>query len=130
MAAPTEPEIECPKCSTLMQRVYVEAIVVDRCPTCGGLWLDVNEMERLLERPQAARQVDSGPRESARIMNKVTHVHCPRDGAAMSHRLDAAQRHIGYECCGACGGVFLDAGELHGLSETTLLERLKHLLGR
>ena len=121
--------LDCPKCGTSMQRVYIAAAIIDRCEVCGGLWFDALERERLLQHPEAVQKLDCGPLAPARVMNKVTRIHCPRDGSAMIHQVDAQQRHVGFESCTICGGVYLDAGELRDLSEVTLLERLKTLLG-
>ena len=44
--------------------------------------------------------------------------------------LDSPQRHIEYELCMICGGIFLDSGELQDLDKFTLIERLKAATGR
>ncbi len=126
---PAQQSLDCPKCGTSMQRVYIAAAIIDRCEICGGLWFDALEKERLLKHPVAVRKLDRGPLEPARVMNKVTKIHCPRDGSLMIHQADPQQFHIRYESCSVCGGVYLDAGELRDLSEVTLLERLKAMLG-
>jgi len=44
-------EIACPRCTGTMQtRFYSEArrVLIDRCRTCGGLWLDHEELKNLL----------------------------------------------------------------------------------
>ncbi|MBW2422744.1 MAG: zf-TFIIB domain-containing protein [Deltaproteobacteria bacterium] len=30
-----------------MQKEIAHMLVIDRCPTCGGVWLDGGELERL-----------------------------------------------------------------------------------
>jgi Zn-finger nucleic acid-binding protein len=40
--------MNCPKCKTeLVQKYYKGMIEVDSCPNCRGIWLDVNELDRL-----------------------------------------------------------------------------------
>ena len=40
--------MNCPKCETeLVQKYYKGMIEVDSCPNCRGMWLDVNELDRL-----------------------------------------------------------------------------------
>jgi uncharacterized protein len=40
--------MKCPKCGTeLVQKYYKGMIEVDACPNCRGMWLDVNELDRL-----------------------------------------------------------------------------------
>ena len=45
----------------------------------------------------------------------------------MIRMVDPVQRHIWFEACTACNGVFLDAGEFRDLKGHTLLDRLKDL---
>ena len=40
--------MKCPKCKTeLVQKYYKGMIEVDSCPRCRGMWLDVNELDKL-----------------------------------------------------------------------------------
>jgi Zn-finger nucleic acid-binding protein len=112
-----------------MRTLTVDGVTVDRCRKCGGLWLDLGEKERLLARPEAVRAADTGPPVIGRHMDEQREIRCPRDGAVMVPVADPRQRHVRFESCSVCGGVFLDAGELTDLSELTLLERLRTLLG-
>jgi len=40
----------CPKCGTKLQEEILEAITVDVCPGCHGLWLDDGELAKVIER--------------------------------------------------------------------------------
>jgi hypothetical protein len=37
----------CPVDAAQMQKEIAHMLVIDRCPTCGGVWLDGGELERL-----------------------------------------------------------------------------------
>ena len=37
--------ISCPKDGEPMNRVTLGSVGVDRCPVCGGVWLDAGELE-------------------------------------------------------------------------------------
>ena len=42
------PELACPRCAAaLVPSVVGERPVVDRCPSCGGFWLDSAEIDEL-----------------------------------------------------------------------------------
>ena len=42
--------MNCPRCKTaLTPKIYEANIEVDTCATCGGLWLDKGELERIEE---------------------------------------------------------------------------------
>jgi uncharacterized protein with PIN domain len=49
--------MKCPKCgSELEEEKYVERVLFDRCPGCGGIYLDKGELEILLKgNPEAFR---------------------------------------------------------------------------
>lgn len=116
--------IKCPKCGADMARHTHGSLTIDRCQTCSGLWLDALELQRLLERPQTPRAVDTGaPRTGSPPSPR--RLQCPRDKSPLIAMSDPMQRHVRYEQCSVCGGLFLDAGELRDLSELTLRERIR-----
>lgn len=45
--AEREEKCPCPMCSTEMNKSVVLNIVVDRCPSCHGAWLDGGELDLL-----------------------------------------------------------------------------------
>lgn len=45
MKADTETKRECPIDQAAMVKEVVHAIVIDRCPTCQGVWLDAGELD-------------------------------------------------------------------------------------
>jgi hypothetical protein len=40
----------CPKCGEHLARRSIEAVTVDECASCHGIWLDKGELERLSRR--------------------------------------------------------------------------------
>jgi predicted Zn-ribbon and HTH transcriptional regulator len=37
----------CPKCGERLEELDVEAVTIDKCPGCKGIWLDDGELEAL-----------------------------------------------------------------------------------
>lgn len=37
----------CPVCAATMEKTIVKKIIVDKCPSCHGAWLDAGELELL-----------------------------------------------------------------------------------
>jgi Zn-finger nucleic acid-binding protein len=36
---------KCPKCKVYMEKMYNhDKVVIDKCPVCGGIWLDKGEL--------------------------------------------------------------------------------------
>ena len=37
----------CPRCRASLEERRIDQVVVDQCPSCGGMWLDAGELELL-----------------------------------------------------------------------------------
>jgi Zn-finger nucleic acid-binding protein len=45
-----------PSCeNSLMERIEVDKVEIDKCPSCGGVWLDPGELELLLKRAHGSK---------------------------------------------------------------------------
>ena len=99
-----------------MEKVNVDGVAIDRCNSCGRLWLDDGEMNRLLSDKDDAREADGGPfgRESKRAA--LGGRACPRDGATLLEIKHPQRPDVLIEYCPKCRGVLLDAGELRMLA--------------
>ena len=106
----------CPNDQTRMEKVNIEGVVIDRCNSCGRLWLDDGEMKRLLAHKSTVHEADAGPfgRESGRaaLGGRV----CPRDGTTLLEIKHPQRQDVLIEYCPKCRGVLLDAGELRMIS--------------
>lgn len=49
LAAAGERQHACPVDGTAMTKAVAHMMVIDRCPTCHGVWLDGGELDRLKE---------------------------------------------------------------------------------
>ncbi|NJD30807.1 MAG: hypothetical protein FIB04_02850 [Gammaproteobacteria bacterium] len=49
LAAVREQPIACPIDGTAMTKAIAHMLVIDRCPTCHGVWLDGGELDHLRE---------------------------------------------------------------------------------
>lgn len=116
--------IDCPKCSAPMEKVTFEAVIVDRCTRCRGLWFDAREHERL-KGLKGSEQIDVGPPAGAaggEDRQKVVRINCPVCRTPMIRMVDHQQPHIWFESCTVCHGVFFDAGEFRDYKEQTVGE--------
>jgi hypothetical protein len=50
----TEAVRKSPVTGEPMEQVVMNGVVVDRCPSSGGIWLDAGELEQLIEQGQSA----------------------------------------------------------------------------
>lgn len=124
-----DPIIDCPKCHTPMRQLKMDTCIIDRCETCYGIWLDAGERHKLAKSKKQVELADIGPTDVGRKRNEMTEIKCPRCDVDMTHKEHPAQRHIKFEACPECDGNFFDAGELADMSDYTISERLKSMLG-
>lgn len=114
--------MKCPRDgSELTSENYEAAVVVDRCPTCHGVWLDAGELQivqETIENDPAAKlgRIDVVARayEFAR-QEARPEIDCPKCGG----RLEAGEyvycSQIMVDRCLDCSGIWLDSGELVAL---------------
>lgn len=87
---------------------------VDRCPSCGGIWLDRGEMAKglqeaaLVEPPLRLMPSDN----KAALLVQPAGVGCARCAHEMQTLQSAAVPEVHYEMCPRCHGVWFDKGEL------------------
>src|SRR3954471_19817253 len=108
--------MNCPRCSTAMQEVLAEGVLIDFCRSCKGTWLDKGEARFFSANPEAVDRALAADMIGA----KPSPIACPRCKGKMtvggvfeeSYQLDR---------CNDCSGVWFDAKELSRLRDRTLL---------
>jgi Zn-finger nucleic acid-binding protein len=103
--------LTCVKCTSVLDKARVGDVEVDLCPSCGGLWLDHGEIERLgrgkteeMDQLRTALTGASAPDEASETTNS-----CPACPGQLKEVV-LGPVHVDY--CTKCHGVFLDKGEL------------------
>ena len=119
--------MHCPKCNSKMEKVEYNAIEVDRCTNCKGIWFDMLEAEQLKEM-RGSEKIDIGDQEIGEKYNKIDKVNCPKCNTLMAKMVDNNQPHIWYESCDICYGMFFDAGEFRDYNEENILDFFKDIL--
>ncbi|HEX8920558.1 MAG TPA: zf-TFIIB domain-containing protein, partial [Pyrinomonadaceae bacterium] len=100
----------CPRCRLEMESVAVGSASLRECARCGGLWVDVESFEQIInEREQqavalgAASIVPKQASGSGNQPNKIRYVPCPQCNQLMN-RVNFAR----------CSGVVVDVCKGHG----------------
>lgn len=114
----TQPSIHenrnCPRCSTNgpVPLLHVEdgTLTLDSCRSCGGLWLDADEWKPVVGSVRSVQRPQGLPMDFRRS-------DCPacghaEDDAGLVPRGLAGLDELEIDICGACGGAWLDRGEL------------------
>ena len=103
--------LTCVKCTSVLDKARVGDVEVDLCPSCGGLWLDHGEIERLGRgKPEDSTRLRIGARRHDGARSGVGHDDVVPGLPRPAQRMDLGPVHIEY--CGKCHGIFLDKGEL------------------
>jgi uncharacterized protein len=103
--------LTCVKCTSVLDKARIGDVEVDLCPSCGGLWLDHGEIERLgrgkSEDLSRLRTALAG--SAAQDAASETTTSCPACPGSLNVVVLGP---INIEYCGKCHGIFLDKGEL------------------
>lgn len=100
--------MNCPKCrSGLVQKYYKGMIEVDSCPNCRGMWLDINELDKL----EDVVFDDDSHKGSLVHSQNGTDFPCPLCGLPMNE-FQYRLYDLRLDYCAENGhGFWLDAGE-------------------
>lgn len=118
--------MDCPKCTgELVAAQYGDDIEIHRCNTCAGLWCQPDALERMKTTWLAEAVLDTGSPHVGSELDKVGDINCPAGHGPMMKCYDPEQKHIWYEQCDTCNGIYLDAGEFTDMKFETLLDRVR-----
>jgi uncharacterized protein len=114
--------MQCPRDATELEpETYEGEVVVDRCRSCDGIWLDRGELESIQSTIEhdyseqlAGVNVVAKAYELARQKARPV-VNCPSCGSSMHAEEYAYCSLILVDRCVKCGGIWLDSGELQAL---------------
>ena len=102
----------CLKCTAVLEKSRIEDVEVDLCGSCGGLWLDHGEAERLAKKMASElarlRKLLAGDEGPPPVPSEIQGA-CPACTASVKEVMLGAV-HIDF--CPRCKGMFLDRGEL------------------
>lgn len=109
-------ELTCPECRVVMRPVRVsahyhgQAIQVEQCASCGGLWFDRSEQHRVSV--EHIESLDPYDERALLRLHTVRDGACPKDGAGLRRFVDVQfPKNIVIETCDVCGGLWFNRGE-------------------
>lgn len=124
--------MKCLRCKSVelvvkAEETGTEVIELDRCPSCGGLWLDASELKAMDDslsiNLEGIRYTDvPATEEDAELI-------CPRcEGKVRLRKVYPASYHdVVVDTCPECGGFWLDNQELKKMREVSDRLLLKSL---
>jgi Zn-finger nucleic acid-binding protein len=98
--------MDCPGCNVEMADLEGDNTALKQCSQCGGLWIDVADLNRLLLHNNLPGLESLG----GRVNNDALAGQCPEchvdlvtiEGGDRNHALR-------YETCESCGGIFIES---------------------
>ena len=106
--------MNCPACERSMVEEDFGKVHVDVCKNgCKGIWFDWGELTELNESHEGLGKAMEEALNSPRVLDAHRGpLKCPKCGINMqTHRYSSAKE-VAVDECYACGGFFLDSGEL------------------
>jgi Zn-finger nucleic acid-binding protein len=97
--------MECPSCGVEMVDLAGDDQTLRKCGECGGLWLDIADLNRMLLHKNLPGLETLGGKVNPDAMSGQ----CP-DCLVDLVRVEGGEKQapLGYDTCEACGGVFLE----------------------
>ncbi|MEJ2104191.1 MAG: zf-TFIIB domain-containing protein [Ignavibacteriaceae bacterium] len=105
----------CPVCKEPMVVLELDQVEIDFCANCGGIWLDLGELELLLESKTEREKLMSSFKEDTSTKEKS--YPCPICGKRMSKILVGENEKVLVDKCRKEHGIWFDKGELNSVIE-------------
>ena len=107
--------MDCPACGNVLTLTVAGDITVNACERgCGGVWFDRGEIDKIDEPHEAAGEAILNLKRDDTVHVDVSGKRmCPKcETIPMMQHFFSVKRKVALEECPACGGFWLDAGEL------------------
>ncbi len=113
--------MNCPACKNPMITLELDAVEIDHCLACSGIWLDSGELEELIgDTEKVATLLQSFGIANPRNEKKRRCPICRRPMAKIQVGMDKASVMI--DRCQRGHGLWFDAGELDDVLERAQLD--------
>ncbi len=113
--------MQCPACGNELTAKSVDDVDVDVCDGgCGGIWFENWELGHFDQKQDSAGkelvELDREATEDAEVADDTTCPDCVE--ASLVQRFYSVNKEVEIDECPACGGVWLDPGELRKIRST------------
>jgi Zn-finger nucleic acid-binding protein len=113
--------MDCPRCSVELTEVAGDDSTMQRCSTCGGLWVDVADLNRiLLHANLPALSALGGYVNADEIAGQ-----CPACLVDLVVVEGGEKRSLHYDTCESCGGIWVEGPDEDELPETIDFKQAK-----
>jgi len=99
--------MDCPRCSVELSEITREDGSLQRCAECGGLWVDVTDLNKILLHANLPALSALGGWVNADEMTGM----CPACNVDLVVVAGGEKRSVSYDTCESCGGIWVDGDE-------------------
>ncbi len=99
--------MDCPRCSVELSEITRDEGTLQRCADCGGLWVDVADLNKILLHANLPALSALGGFVNA---DEITGM-CPACNVDMVVVEGGEKRSVTYDTCESCGGIWVDGDE-------------------
>ncbi len=99
--------MDCPRCSVEMIEVTREDGALQRCGECGGLWVDVADLNKILLHSNLPSLSAIGGYVNTDEIAGM----CPACNVDLVVVEGGEKRSVAYDTCESCGGIWIESDE-------------------
>ena len=114
--------LRCPECDARMQLFSCANVVIDKCPSCQGIWFDTRELGVFRDTLQAHDLGDLKVR-SPESDSTPSLLACPRDGTVLTAFTYSYNSKVRLQRCDRCHGIWAPFTEILHLIEYAKLSQ-------
>ncbi len=97
--------MDCPRCSVELSEIAREDSTFHRCPECGGLWVDVADLNKMLLHANLPALSAIGGFINADEISGM----CPACNVDLVVVEGGEKKSEAYDTCESCGGIWIDS---------------------
>lgn len=114
--------LNCPHCTETLVSLQIGGIELDYCENgCKGIWFDEGELKRIRDIPEPDenfKKIEGSfiPKKRDEALGEKTKM-CPRCDVELYRYNWDMKSNIFLDSCEKCNGLWIDGGEMKGMSE-------------
>ena len=110
--------MKCPRDASPLQDRTFDEVRVQSCETCGGLFVDQGELNRIADPTAGDLEYSTLDRDSLVHQDEYGPAECPRDPGVQMEKVEFnIETNIILDHCPKCHGFWLDGRELARINE-------------
>lgn len=111
--------MKCPRDGTILSKVSLLGVELDKCHRCDGIWFDRGELDRIRDSgvTDAEEVLEKRYGNPKAVAEKVEgHMRCPRCDGRLQRFSYSYIEAVSVDRCEKCLGLWLDDGELNAIA--------------